>query len=342
MTMLKKGTFLIYVFLLVLFGCGKKGHETGRESSPTKVTIKQVSISRNPEILDYSGNIEADNTVTIGFSVSGRVAKVYVNEGEQVSKGQLLAILDAETYENNLLIASANLEQAQDNFNRLELLYNKKSLPERDYISAKVALAQARANREVAAKNVRDTKLYAPSSGIVTGKLTEAGASAAPGLPAFTVVKTDFVYAVASESEINVLQVGANAKVLISALNEELDGKIAIINPQADNYSKTYLVKVRLDNTNGQLLPGMIANISISTGKSQDQIIIPIQSVVRGLDGLNYVFITKSDNTAFRKRVIISHVTGINDVVVANGLSAGDKLIVEGQTKLDDGDLIKF
>ncbi len=345
MNMVRTNLFLMLLSILIVSGCGKKEQKnTDGATEVYKVSVKEITVSEQPEKLTYSGSIEADNTVSIGFSVAGRITAVYVQEGEHVSKGQLLAAIEPDTYQNNLDVASAGLEQAQDNFNRLDQLYKKNSLPERDYIAAKVALAQAQANSQSAAKNLRDTKLYASFSGIVTQKQTEAGATAAPGIPAFTLVKTDKVYAVAAitENEISSLKIGAEAQVSIPSLNKEISGKVTIINPQADNFSKTYTVKVRLDNANGQLLPGMITDIIISTGKNQNAIIVPAQALVRDPDNINYVFVAKENNIAIKKRVSISKITGTNDVVVSKGLQAGDRLIVSGQTNLEDGSSIKF
>ncbi|SCY75822.1 RND family efflux transporter, MFP subunit [Flavobacterium anhuiense] len=344
MVMLKKNIFFILSVLFLGAGCGKTKSDQNQTAQPVKVSVNEIAVSPQSQVLEYSGTIEADNTVSIGFSVPGRVNGVMVQEGQHVVKGQLLASIEQNTYRNNLIMASAGLEQAQDNFNRLDQLYKKGSLPERDYIAAKTSLAQAKANKETASKNLYDTKLYASFSGIVTHKLTEAGATAAPGIPAFTIVKTDKVYAVAAinENEISSLKIGAGAEITIPSLDKKISGKVTIINPQADDMSKTYTVKVRLENPNGGLLPGMIADISIKSGKTQNAVIIPVQAVVRDPDNINYVFIAKADNTAFKKRVNISKMTGTNDVVVNEGLQAGDKLIVSGQTNLEDGTPIKF
>ncbi|TJZ53706.1 efflux RND transporter periplasmic adaptor subunit [Sphingobacterium olei] len=331
--------------LAVLVGCGEKTKdENNGAREAQKVSIQEIKLSEQDEILTYSGSVEADNTVSIGFSVAGRVTAVHVQEGERVSRGQLLASIEQNTYLNNLAVATAGLEQAEDNFNRLDQLYKKNSLPERDYIAAKVALAQTKANHASSVKNLEDTKLYAAFSGIVTKKQTEAGATAAPGVPAFTIVKTDKVYATASitESEISSLNIGADATISIPSLNQVLNGKISIINPQADNSSRTYTVKVRLDNPGGKLLPGMIADIKIKTGKNKNSIVIPALAIVRGTDNINYVFVATSNSTAFKKRVAISKITGSNEVIVSDGLQAGDKLIVTGQTNLEDGKLLKF
>ncbi|MFC4478993.1 efflux RND transporter periplasmic adaptor subunit [Flavobacterium chungangensis] len=344
MVMLNRNIFFILSITLLASGCGKKETDQEQAVQPVKISIQEVTVSQQAQALEYSGTIEADNTVSIGFSIPGRVNAVMVQEGQHVAKGQLLAAIEQNAYKNNLTVAGAGLEQAKDNFSRLDQLYKKGSLPERDYIAAKTALAQAQANKETALKNLNDTRLYASFSGIITRKLTEAGATAAPGIPAFTIVKTDRVYAVASinENEISTLRIGAQAKITIPSLNKNIDARVAIINPQADDFSKTYNVKIRLDNPGGILLPGMIADISINSGKSQNAVIIPAHAVVRDHDNINYVFTAKADNTAFKKRVNISKMTGSNEVVVTEGLQAGEKLIVKGQTNLQDGTPVKF
>lgn len=343
MVMLKKNILFILSVLLLGVGCGKEKQQD-QTVEPIKVNVKEIVVSPESQILEYSGTIEADNTVSIGFSVPGRVNAVQVQEGERVVNGQLLASIEQNSYQNNLVVANAGLEQARDNFNRLDQLYKKGSLPERDYIAAKTALAQARANKETALKNVHDTRLYASFSGIITHKFTEAGATAAPGIPAFTIVKTDKVYAVASinENEISSLKIGSSAKITIPSLDKDISGKVTIINPQADDMSKTYTVKIRLENPDGVLLPGMITDISINSGRVQNAVVIPAQTVVRDPDNINYVFIAKANNTAFKKRINISKMTGTSDVIVKEGLQAGDKLIINGQTNLEDGTAVKF
>lgn len=344
MTIFSKNIFMILAVSMLLTSCGQKKQTENTTTDAVKVTAQEITVSSKQQELAYSGSIEADNTVSIGFGVAGRVLQVYVQEGQRVSKGHLLASVEQDTYQSSYQVASAGLEQAQDNFNRLDQLYKKGSLPERDFIAAKVGLAQAKANREIAAKNLRDTKLYASFSGIIAKKITEAGAAASPAVPAFTIVKTDKVYATAAitESEISSLKIGAATSVTIPSLNKNFNGKIAIINPQADNSSKTYMVKVRLDNPNAELLPGMIADLIIKTGGNKNSIIIPASAVVRDADNINYVFLVKANNTAFKKRINISGITGASDVVVNDGLNAGDKLIVSGQTSLEDGTAVKL
>ncbi|WP_111307486.1 efflux RND transporter periplasmic adaptor subunit [Confluentibacter sediminis] len=326
---------------LLLVGCSEK-KETVKEVLIPKVTVKKITSTAEDESLTYSGTIEADNTVSLGFSVPGRISKVNVQEGQKVKEGQLLASIDETTYKNAFDIANAGLEQANDNFKRLSSLYQKGSLPERDFIAVKVAVAQANANKNLAAKNLTDTKLYAPFSGIITAKMTEMGATAAPGVPAFTVMKTDKVYAKASiaESEISKLKIGTDAKVEISSLNETFIGKVAIINPSADALTRTFNVKVRLDNKDDKLLPGMISYIKINTGNTVNVITVPSESVVRDANNILYVFVVK-ENKAIKKRVSLGSFKG-NEVIVTNGLSIGDSVVIAGNKNLKDGQTVSL
>ncbi len=326
---------------LLLVGCSEK-KETVKEVVIPKVTVKKINSTVEKESLTYSGTIEADNTVSLGFSVPGRISKVYVQEGQKVNKGQLLATIDQTTYKNAFDIANAGLEQANDNFKRLNSLYQKGSLPERDFIAVKVAVAQANANKNLAAKNLADTKLYAPFSGMITAKMTEIGATAAPGVPAFTVMKTDKVYAKASitESEISKLKIGTDAKVEISSLNETFNGKVAIVNPSADAVTRTFNVKVRLDNKEDKLLPGMISNIKINTGNTVDVITVPSESIIRDANNILYVFVVK-ENKAIKKRVSLGSFKG-NEVIVTKGLSIGDSVVIAGNKNLKDGQTVSL
>ncbi|WP_299781839.1 efflux RND transporter periplasmic adaptor subunit [uncultured Formosa sp.] len=336
-----KQIITLTTLILLLVGCSDK-KETVKQTIIPKVTVKKIQTSSETEVLNYSGTIEADNTVSLGFSVPGRISKVYVQEGLKVKQGQLLAAIDQTTYKNAFDIANAGLEQANDNFNRLHNLYEKGSLPERDFIAVKVAVAQANANKNLAEKNLADTNLYAPFSGMITSKMTEIGATAAPGVPAFTVMKTNKVYAKASitESEIAKLKIGTDAKVEISSLNEIFNGKVAIVNPSADALTRTFNVKVRIDNNEDKLLPGMISTIKINTGNTVKVISIPSESVVRDANNILYVFVVKN-NKAIKKRVSLGNFKG-NEVIVTEGLAIGDSVVIAGNKNLKDGQTVSL
>jgi len=318
-----------------------KQEEKAPPVKPVKVNLLEIKNDSHAQEFRYSGTIEPENTALVAFAVPGVINNVIVDEGQFVKQGQLLADIDDTEYRNALVIATAALRQTEDLYNRLNSLYEKGSLPERDFIDIQTKLAQAKANKEIYSKHIRDSKLVAPITGIISKKMIERGSAVAPAVPAFQIVKTDKVYARAAvpESEVGKLVNGMASGVFVKTLNETFYGKITIINPQADPVSKTYDVKVKLDNTSGRLLPGMIADMAIRTGKNVDVITIPAKAIVRDADDVAYVFITNDQNKAVRKRVEVKGITGENEIIVT-GLNIGDKVVVEGQSRLKEGILL--
>ncbi|RFM33708.1 efflux RND transporter periplasmic adaptor subunit [Chitinophaga silvisoli] len=331
----------LFLMVTLIAGCSTKADKKP-QSDPVKVKTIRIQKAPLPNQLSYSGTIEPDNTADIGFAVAGTVNNVNVQEGDQVQQGQLLASIDATEYNNALAIANASLEQAEDMYHRLNDLYQKGSLPAKDYIEIKSKLAQAQANKSINAKHIADSKLYAPISGIITARKIEKGSTAAPGIPAFTIIKTDIVTAkiTVPESEVGAIRNGMDAKVYIATLEDTIPGKITIINPQADAVSRTYSVKIKLINSNKRLLPGMLTNVFINTGKAVNTISIPATAIVRDADDLTYVFVANEQHKAIRKRITAGLLTGSNEVVITSGLQEGDQLITNGQSHLKDGSVV--
>jgi len=329
---------LFIIPLILLYSCGTKNDSGLPAEKILKVSVKEILTGNLNEQLDYSGTIQPDNTVQLGFSIPGRVADVAVQEGQHVSKGQLLAVIETTEYQNALTIANAGFEQAQDNFIRSNELHLKGSLTDKDFIAAKLSLKQAEANKNLAEKHLADNYLKAPFDGIVTAKLAERGASVFPGAPAFTLMKTDFVYAQASvsETDINKLLVGTKATVIVAAARDTLHGTVSIINPQGDIQSKTYSVKVRIANNDRHLLPGMISEIKVNTGNIFRTITVPGESVIRDADDLPYVFIINQDQRVVRKRITVG---GLSDsaVIVTSGLKGGESIVTTGQKYIQEG-----
>lgn len=331
----------ILILMVVQISCSKE--EKKSEPVAVKVDIQKISKSKYPQELTYTGTIEPENTAQVGFSLPGVINHIAVEEGQTIKEGQLLASIDATEYQNALSIANASLEQAEDLFNRLNGLYEKGSLPAKDYIDIKTKVTQAKANKSINSKHIQDSRLVAPIAGIITSKLIERGSVAAPGVPAFVIVKTDIVYVriTVPETEVGALKKGMEAHVFIPTIGDTLKGKVTIINPMADAISKTYTVKIKLINSNGQLLPGMLATTKINTGKHVEVVSVPATAVVRDADAITYLFVSNAENKAIRKRIKIDKITGENQLIV-EGLQEGDRVVVKGQSRLKEGSTLIF
>ncbi|MBS7564855.1 efflux RND transporter periplasmic adaptor subunit [Mucilaginibacter sp. Bleaf8] len=333
--------------LLMLTACGHKKEDdrSDAEASGTAaVAISTLNMTAQNQVLNFSGTIQAEKTAQVAFSVQGRVTSVLVDEGQAIKKGQLLATIDPRDYQYQLEQADASLLQAKDTYMRNKQLYEKGSLTPAEFVRSESQYLTAQANRKTAAKRVGDTRLYAPISGTVTQKATEVGVQAAPSAQAFTIASIDKVNAVMTipETEIGNVMRNNTAEVNIPTLNEAFSGKVTSVNPQAERTSNTFRTKILLSNPQHRLLPGMIAEIKVNTNHKSNYITIPPKAVVHDQDDISYVFLVDSaSNRAIRRRITIGQAVG-DQISVSEGLKTGDKLVIEGQTRLRDGQHVQI
>jgi RND family efflux transporter MFP subunit len=332
---------------LFLIGAGmiqscKQKEQKQLKDEPPVVTVATINSSETEQSVSYSGSIVPDNTTTVSFAVPGTINSVGVNEGQRVSKGQFLASIDATEYEAALQIANANLDQSEDAFRRFDELYKKGSFPEKDYIDIKTKVAQAQANKKINRKRIADSRLHSPSNGIITVKTAEVGGMAAPGVPAFTIVKTDMVYAQFSvpESEIGNFRQGMLVNVNIPTLQRNFTGKITIINPVADDVSKAFTLKVRLDNPGGVLMPGMITEVLAGVPVKIKQVRVPLTAIVNNVDKIPNVYVVDKNGSARLTRVTVGKIAG-DEVIITNGLEENQTIILAGQSNVKDGQKVK-
>lgn len=308
---------------------------------PLRVEVQPVAAGSGQQTLTYSGTLEPEKSVQLGFAVAGIVNNVAVQEGQRVRQGQLLAGIDDAEYRSALAITQAGLGQSQDLYQRLSGLYQQGSLPAKDYVDIKTRVAQAQAQKNITAKHIANSRLYAPTAGVVSARLVEPGSAVSPGTPAFGLVKTDVLYAKVTvpESEVGALRRGQAVQVAVPTARATTRGILAIINPQADPVTRTYSVKVKLGNADGRLLPGMLTTVTIPTQRRADALSVPAGSVVRGADDLTYVYVVNDQRKAIRKQIITSDLVE-DSIFIKSGLQPGERVVVKGQNRVQDGQAV--
>lgn len=328
--------------ICIMGGCKPEKTTASVIKLPEKTPVMArpaTRISTN-RVISVSGTLTADKTVPLSFLVQGKVSQIFVDEGDHVKKGALLATVEPSDYKNNLDIAEASSMRANDAFKRYEPLYKEGAFAEKNLIELKAGLAQAAAARNIARKALADTRLYASIPGIVGAKSIEIGQMVSPQVPAFIIVKTDVIYARISvpESEIGQVAMGQNAEVTISAIEDRtFIGRVSMIGAMADERTRTYTVKIELVNPDYILRPGMIVQTDIQTSKSVNMLTVPGSVIIRDADNLTYVFVADAKTGLAQKRRITPGSAYGNEIEIKNGLSPEDAVIVSGQHKLSDG-----
>ncbi|WP_158798265.1 efflux RND transporter periplasmic adaptor subunit [Pedobacter sp. L105] len=307
-----------------------------------EVVVTSVAYHIEDKVLTLSANTEADHTADLGFMVPGRIVKVNFEEGQYISKGQLIATIDPTDFNSNLNSANADLQKANDELKRVKIMYDRGSITESDYQTAIKMQLQSKAQQEIQAKRLRDTHLYAPLSGLLSKRTVEPGAIVSEGSIAFSIVNVEPIKITASvpESEIAHIKTGDRARIHIEALDSTYFGSISLIGAIADPAIRAYTVKINLLNKNRKIRPGMIADVMLPSKQKQKLLTLPAEAVLHDETQTSYVFVVNPSNKkAYKRKVSVGSVIG--DVLeITSGLKENEKVIVGGQQKVQDGLLV--
>jgi len=350
---------LIFAFLC----CKPQEQEEIQEESygAALVSVFKVSKQRISEKLVFTGVIEAWQTMNVMPEVGGRIAKIYVDEGQRVQKGQLLAELDTratrlqmEQAEAGVAVAQANYNDAQKNMERMERLIKENAVSEQQYEKIKLAfesaeaqLDQAQAALNLAKYNLDVSIMEAPFSGVVASKNAEVGDVINPMMGGFSptsgvVTLMDFsrvkIEVDVSQQDVVRIDKGQPAFMLVSALpGRTFPGRVSVVNLTADPSTKKFHVEVTAENPDLFLRPNTFGEITIEVSSHEDALVVPQNAILED----RYVFVVNEDNTVKRQEVSIG-IENTDMVEILSGIQLGDRVVVEGSYGLDDGAKIEI
>lgn len=327
---------------LVLVACGPKKEQTEATETAIPVVTEEVKKTSVGQEVAVSGNIEGNKTVRLGFMVAGKINFIGAEEGQMVSKGKLLSSLDPTNYGIAKEIADIQVNQVKDEYGRLKLMHDRKSLSESDFSKIGFGLQQAEAQQKLQGKNLADTRLHSPISGVLLKKMGEVGEIVGVGTPLFVVsdIRKVKVNAYIPESELHAIKLGQSAAVTVSSLNEVFTGKVTEVGSAADAASRAFTIKIVLDNPRLLIRPGMIAEVKLAATQNSDVLVLPVESVLHDLDNQSYVFVVDpTQNKAFKRKVSVGRLL-LNQIEITSGISEKDIVVTGGQQKLNDGSLI--
>lgn len=284
----------------------------------------------------YSGTVEAQKGTVLSFPVAGTIKDMYVCLGMKVKQGDLIAALDSISLQSSYNAAVATLRQAEDAYRRMKTLHDNGSLPEIKWVEAESQLEQAQSMEAIAHKELRNTRLYAPFDGVIAEKEGEVGQNVIPGAKVARLVSAvgQQVRIAVPENEIAHVAIGQQAVIFVSALSKEYRGKVAEKGVVANALSRSYEVKLKVEDADGELLPGMITEVTL-LNPQQEAYVLPAQVVQ--LDDGNRTFVWLVRNHCVEKQVIVCKEFTADGVVVSSGLKRGDFVIIEGQQKVCQG-----
>lgn len=339
---MKKFIVMVIGSWLLMVGCSERKQEGVK--APTRVCTEIVSANNQTSGQTYVGIVEEREATAVSFTSMGVVRRVLVNEGQMVSKGQLIAEMDDTQASNLLNGAEAQMTQANDALERYKMLHDNGSLPEVQWVEIQSKVAQAKSQLEVAKKNLADCKLIAPVSGIIGKRLVGVGETAMPSQAVVSILDISTVKVKVAIPEAEISGIGANttSTVKVEAVNGSFNGGRIEKGVQADALTHTYDIRIHVANGTRKLLPGMVASVQFGNiEKPSKDLSVPVTAVQKKADGTLFVWTVANDSTAHRTTITTGETIG-NRMVVATGISDGNLVITEGYQKLSENTKVIF
>jgi membrane fusion protein, multidrug efflux system len=301
----------------------------------TRVEVAVLAVSREAGELLLPGEVEGSRDALLAASLGGFIEQVKVKVGDKVRTGQFLISVDSASHTARLNIAKVELSAADRELRRAKELGS--ALPKAQLDAAETRLAAAKANIQSAQVAVARSIVSASFDGTVVQVDAEVGEVAAPGAPLVRLVQLDPARVTVSLSDRDVLAVKAGQDVLVTTEGrpDPFPGTVKRIRQAADLRTRTFIAEVDVPKGEGALLPGMIAQVRVPLAAGDDRLSISQDWLVTKLDGVG-AFVDEGGIARYRK-LVLGPVLG-RSVVVEQGLSVGDRLVVTGHRELADGD----
>jgi membrane fusion protein (multidrug efflux system) len=326
-------------------GCknGKATEDADAEKNAT-VPVEVQPLKRAEMVAVYSGTapIEAHEEATVVAKVGGEVRQIFVEEGDAVKTGQVLARLDGDRLRLTLAQTEANLRKLERDYKRTLELAEKGLVPKSTAENTKYDLDALRAGYDSARLELSYTEIRAPIDGVISARNIKVGNTIGPNDPTFTVTDLDplLAFVHVPEKEFRKIAPGQNAEVVIDALGgARFIGTISRISPTVDPQTGTFRARVEVPDATRTLKPGMFARVNIVYERRQDALQLPRTAIIEA-DGQQSVFVVASGKA--EQRTIETGLANGGWIEVLGGLKGSEQVVTVGQAGLKTGTLVKI
>jgi multidrug efflux system membrane fusion protein len=354
--------------VLAITACNKQSQQAAQAAArsaanaPVPVSVSPVLRQDVPVILTGLGTVQAYNTVTLKTRVDGQIMTVNFREGQEVHKGELLAVIDPRPYEVALETAKANLarDQAQlntakANLNRSRALLAAGVVAQQDFDTQEASAGQFagtvqadQAAIDNAKLNLVYTRITSPLDGRIGLRLIDPGnmvhATDTNGMLVVTQMRPIAVIFTLPEDQLpQVLTQSHKGTLKVDAYSRDdqtmvASGKLETVDNQIDVTTGTAKLKAVFDNKDGALWPNQFVNIHMQISTAKGVLVVPMAAIQRGPDG-NLAYVVGADKKVTIQPVTIALTQG-NLALVSDGLQEGQQVVTEGQDKLQAGSLV--
>lgn len=337
-------TILGMFCLCYLSACNSaKDEDTPTVVKPEKVvpvTVERVALNDLTEYFTLPANLEAWEDLSLAAEIAGSIQSIHFKEGDRVQKNEVLLEIDPETIKSYLHRDQQNVEIIKRKFKRFQELETDGLISKQELDDLENGLTAAKSALETTKLQLKKSSPRAPVSGIVDRIYVDRGEYVDPGNPLLRLVQVGKLKVIADvpEKDVAFLKVGQSVEIIPALINTRssapISGNIEHIAFSANPTTRTYRTKIVIDNSSSKLRPGMIVRAKFIRQQLEQVISIPLFAVM-DRDGEKIVFLAEN-GVARKVNVAIGSSIG-QRVVIEQGLSKDQTLIVEGQQLLADG-----
>ncbi len=329
-----------------IFELEKKLDDNGQSKEAIKVEAEIVESTNFEQFIDVSAVVDADLNSLISPQMNGQITKIYVKEGQFVSKGQTLAKLNDEVLLKNLAQLETSLLLADTLYEKQKKLWEDKVISEVEYLRSKNQKETIEKNIDVIKSQIRLSTITAPFSGIVDRIFGKEGEIGVPGKTLIQLVNLNKMIATADVSEkyLPSIKVGDEVSISFKTYPDlNIESKVYQIGNVIDPNNRTFRIKVMFDNIDSKIKPNMLSVIRFQNFQTNNAIVVPTNILTEDIDGWYLYTIENKDGKDFaaKKYVKIGN-SNENQTVIESGLKEGDKVITKGFNLLKNGMEVKI
>ena len=337
---------LILCLAVLQWSCGQNSHSKTKDKKDADVVIPvevaQVTTGDISAYFSGTATIEAEEETDVVAKVGGVVKKIFVEEGDYIKEGQVLAKLDDEKILVQVEQAKATLQKLENIYKRNEELFNKSLISAEEFQRTKYEYDHQKAAYDLAQLDLNYSSIRAPISGVVAERKIKVGNMVLPNQATFRVTSLDPLLAVlyVPERQMAKLRAGQPAKLGIDAVRDkEFIGKIKRISPVVDPATGTVKVTVEMHDPSRLLKPGMFARLNIIYDVRNNTMLVP-KDAIMAEDKESAVYVVK-DSLALRQVVETGYVNTTHIEILA-GLAPQDTVVTTGKGSLKDSSKVEL
>ena len=311
----------------------------------TFVSVEDVQLKPFNHYIEVQGKLDGDENLAIYPETMGNLVAVYVQVGQHVVKGQVLAKINSDTYQEQLKSLQSTYQLALETFQKQENLWKQQIGSELQFLQAKTNKESLESQISSLKKQIDMTLIKSPINGNVEESMVKVGQSVSPSFPAFRVVNFSNLKVSADVAEAYSAKVNTGDKVIVYLpdIKQEILAKVTFCSKYINPTNRTFSVEAQLQTGTGKLKANMVSVLKINDYRAENAVILPI-NMVRSDNLGNYVLIAEQENSRYlarKKQVQTGQVyNGLAEITA--GLEPGQKVITGGYINLNEGEVIRF